>query len=98
MNQWEQFFSLAAIGALGYLGKLLIGKNRLGLRNIIGSGIVGGTLGTIATLLLLQFPSTPFIVVAGAAAAIATIGHELFKEIVGAFVYKWTGKDLDKDQ
>lgn len=96
MNQIEQFLSLAVIGAVGYFGKLLISKQRLSIRNIAGAGIVGAVLGVMATLLLLQFPTIPFIVLGGAAAAISTIGHELFKEIVEAFVYKATGKDIDK--
>ena len=96
MNQIEQFLTLAAIGALGYLGKLLIGKKRLDIRNIIGAGIVGAVLGMISTLLLLQFPNVPFIVLGGAAAAMATIGHEMFKQIVDAVVYKVTGKDINE--
>ena len=90
-----QFLSLATIGALGYLGKLLIGKTRLDARNIVGSAIVGGVLGTIASLLLIQWPGIPFIVLGGAAAAISTVGHEIFKRIVEAFVFKATGKDID---
>lgn len=96
MNSIEQFVSLVAVGALGYLGKLLIGKKRLDLRNIIGAGLVGGVLGAVSATILLWFPTIPFIAMVGIAAAIATIGHEMFKEIVEAFVYKATGKDIDK--
>lgn len=94
MNQIEQAISLVAIGALGYLGKLLYSKKRLDLRNIVGAGIVGGILGMIAAIALLWFPQIPFIAMAGIAAAISTAGHELFKQVVEAFVYKVTGKDV----
>ena len=98
MNQFEQFLALVSIGAIGYIGKLLYSRKRLDCRNIIGAGIVGGVLGTIAALALLWFPNIPFIAMAGIAAAIATIGHQMFKEIVEAFVYKATGKDIDSDK
>lgn len=96
MNQTEQYIALVAIGVVGYLGKLLYSKQRLSIRNLIGSGIIGGLLGTMSAIALLYFPTMPFIVMAGIAAAIATIGHEMFKQIVEAFVYKATGKDIDK--
>ena len=96
MNQIEQYLALAAIGVVGYLGKLLYSKQRISVRNILGSALVGGVLGTIAAAILLYYPTIPFVAMAGIAAAIATVGHELFKQIVEAFVFKATGKDLDK--
>lgn len=96
MNQTEQYIALAGIGVVAYLGKLLYSKQRLSVRNLIGAGIIGGVLGTISAMILLWFPNIPFIAMAGVAAAIATVGHEMFKEIVEAFVYKATGKDIDK--
>lgn len=96
MNQVEQYMALVAIGVISYFGKLLYSKQRLSVRNIIGAGIVGGVLGTIAAMAMLWFPTMPFIAMAGVAAAIATVGHEMFKEIVEAFVFKATGKDIDK--
>lgn len=98
MNQTEQYIALAGIGVVAYLGKLLYSKQRLSVRNLIGSGIVGGVLGTMSAIALLYFPTMPFIAMAGIAAAIATVGHEMFKQIVEAFVYKATGKDIDKDE
>jgi len=97
MNQTEQYMALAAIGVVSYLGKLLYSKQRLSVRNIIGSGIIGGVLGTIAAVALLWFPNIPFIAMAAIAAAVATMGHEMFKQVVEAFVYKATGKDIDKE-
>jgi len=98
MNQVEQYMALVAIGVISYFGKLLYSKQRLSVRNIIGAGIVGGVLGTIAAMAMLWFPTMPFIAMAGIAAAIATVGHEMFKEIVEAFVFKATGKDIDKKE
>ena len=98
MNQIEQYAVLVAIGVISYFGKLLYSKQRLSMRNIIGAGIIGGGLGTIAATALLWFPNIPFIAMAGVAAAIATVGHEMFKEIVEAFVFKATGKDIDKKE
>lgn len=98
MNQIEQYAALVGIGITAYMGRLLYSKQRLSPRNLVGAGFIGGLLGSMASVALLWFPSMPFFVMAGLAAGIATIGHEMFKEIVEAFVFKATGKDIDKKE
>lgn len=98
MNQFEQYAALVGIGITAYMGRLLYSKQRLSARNLVGAGLIGGLLGSMASVAMLWFPALPFFVMVGIAAGIATIGHEMFKEIVEAFVYKVTGKDIDKKE
>lgn len=99
MNQFEQILALATVGTLAAVGKLLIGKKRLEWRSVAGTIIVGGALGVCASVVLVWFPALPFYVQLGIASAFSTLGYEVFKAAVEAFVFKATGKNVNnKDE
>jgi hypothetical protein len=85
---WEVMVALAGVGALVTLGKLLESKEPLTWRLIIGRALVGGGLGASSSLLLLQFPDAPLIVLMGTACALASLGTSLVEAIVQKFLTK----------
>lgn len=97
MNQFEQLATLAAAGAFAALGKLLIGQTPLSFRTLVGTLIVGGSLGALAALALLWLPTMPFIMQVAIASGVSTLGYKVFENTYEAFIYKITGKDIDKD-
>jgi hypothetical protein len=67
-------YSLAAIGALIGIGKLLASEEPMTARKAIGHGIVSGGLGGAASLILIPLPEVPLPVLFGAACALASLG------------------------
>lgn len=68
------FYSLAAVGAILGLGKLLQSDEKITLRRVFGHGIVSAGLGGAAGLVLVPLPDAPLPVVLAAACALVSMG------------------------
>ena len=99
----KEIISVAVVGALVAIGKLLIGKERLSLRLLVGRAIMGAGLGLIA------YPAVFYIaalipgiaaglelqIIIGVACALSAAGTEIFEQALKAVVEKFTGKKIN---
>jgi hypothetical protein len=78
---------LAGTGALVGIGKLLVSKDRITLRVVIGRAITSAAMGSAAAVVLAFFPDLPLAAQCGIAALMASLGtsgvETLFKQIFG---------------
>ncbi len=98
----KELISIVVIGALVALGRLLVSKDVINLRVIMGRSILGGALGLIsypvAWIVSSWFPlpaAAEFQIMIGLCCAFAAAGTEIFEKAIGALVYKVTGKDIN---
>lgn len=97
----KELISLAAIGFIVTLGKLLISNDKLSLRGVLGRGILGAALGLMsypAVFILSSWLPVPAAaelqIMIGIACALATVGTEILEKAIGAIIFKVTGKDI----
>lgn len=99
----KEIISIAVIGTVIALGKVLLSKDRLSWRLLLGRGILGAALALVsypAIFILgawLPIPMTlelQFLV--GVAAALSAMGTEILEKALEAVVFKFTGKDISK--
>ena len=78
---------LALLGSMVGLGQLLLTKDPITTRVVIGRAICSGALGASAAAVITFIPTLPFAAQLGIAAAIASLGtsalEKLFQRITG---------------
>lgn len=78
---------LALLGSMVGLGQLLLTKDPITTRVVIGRAICSGALGASAAAVIAFIPTLPFAAQLGIAATIASLGtsalEKLFQKIVG---------------
>lgn len=87
-TSYELLAWLAGIGAAIGLGQLLLSDEPLTWRRVIGRAVVTGGLALGAAAALLYFPSLPFPALAGAAAAVASLGTSGLERVFQRFINK----------
>lgn len=81
-------YSLAAVGAVIGLGKLLVSDEPVTARKAIGHCIVSGGIGGCASLILIPMPDVPLPVLVGAACALASLGASTLTILLQKYVEK----------
>lgn len=87
MEDWQKTVAwLAGVGMLVAVGRALTSKEPLSVQIIVGRTILGGALGLVAGLLLLQFPGIPMPALIGAGAGIGILGEQMLELVVRRFI------------
>lgn len=102
----KDIISVAVVGLIVAIGKVLLGKDKLNPRILIGRGIIGGALGLLAYpalwIVSSWLPLNPALelqIIVGTAAALSAMGTEILEKAIEAIIFKFTGKDIsDKDK
>lgn len=77
---------LALLGTMVGIGQLLLTKDPLTLRIVIGRAICSGALGASAAAVIAFIPALPFAAQLGIAAVIASLGTSALEKIVQRIV------------
>lgn len=80
--------SLALVGAIIGLGKMLSSDEPVTLKKAVGHSIVSAGLGASASLLLLPLPDIPIPVLFGAACALASLGASTIAMLIQKYIEK----------
>ena len=91
MQQWAQQLlhasTLAFVGLVVGIGKLLQSREILHWRVVVGRALTAGALGMAAGTVLAWWPDLPWVAQAGMAAALASLGtsglERVFSRVVG---------------
>lgn len=81
-------YTLAGVGLIVGLGKLLASDEPLTFRKVFGHGIVSGGLGAAASLILIPLPDLPLPVLIGAACALSSVGASALALFLQKYVEK----------
>ncbi len=87
--------TLAVIGAVIAIGKLLTGGEKITARLIIGRIIVGAGLSVAASSVLMLFPDLPLMAITGLGAAFGILGQSYLELIVQRWFNKRSNQDVD---
>lgn len=98
----KEILSLAAIGFIVALGRMLVSNDKIRIRSLIGRGILGAALGLIAypALWIISSwipvpPAAELQIMIGIGCALSAAGTEILEKAIGALVFKFTGKDIN---
>lgn len=82
---------IVVIGGLIGMSKLLVTKEPLSARLVIGRTILGSATSLIAGIVLLQMPDISPLALVGLASAIGILGSTFIEEYLKKNVDKWDG-------
>lgn len=82
---------IVVIGGLIGMSKLLVTKEPLSVRLVIGRTILGSATSLIAGIVLLQMPNISPLALVGLASALGILGSTFIEEYLKNNVDKWGG-------
>jgi len=100
-RKMKEILSIFAIGVIVAVGRLLVSKEKLNWRLLLGRGILGGAIGLVSypivwlTSVYLPVPAVIELqITIGVCCFLAAIGTEIIEQAIKAIVFKYTGKDI----
>ena len=87
----KSILMIILIGGLIGMSKLLVSKEPLSVRLVIGRTILGSATSLIAGIVLLQIPDIPSLALVGLASALGILGSTFIEEYLKKNVDKWGG-------
>jgi hypothetical protein len=87
----KSILMIIVIGGLIGMSKLLVTKEPLSARLIIGRTILGAATSLIAGVVLLQMPNIPPLALVGIASGLGILGSTFIEEYLKKNVDKWGG-------
>ena len=87
----KSILMLIVIGGLIGMSKLLVSKEPLSVRLLIGRTILGSATSLIAGVFILQIPNVSPLALIGLASALGILGSTFIEEYLKKNVDKWGG-------
>lgn len=87
----KSILMIVVIGGLIGMSKLLVTKEPLSVRLVIGRTILGSATSLIAGVILLQMPDISPLALVGVASALGILGSTFIEEYLKKNVDKWGG-------
>ena len=98
-GQTSLLTKLIIIGSAIGLGKLMLSRERITARVLIGRMIMGAAVSPVAAVPLLRYPDMPDLVVVGLACALGIAGsaflEECFRLLADRYLKRRNGKHTD---
>lgn len=87
----KSLLTILIIGGLIGMSKLLVSKEPLSLRLVIGRTILGSAASAVAGIVLLQIPDISPLALVGIASGLGILGSTFIEEYLKNNVNKWGG-------
>lgn len=87
----KSLLTILIIGGLIGMSKLLVSKEPLSIRLVIGRTILGSAASAVAGIVLLQIPDISPLALVGIASGLGILGSTFIEEYLKNNVNKWGG-------